>query len=102
MDKSEPSITEAVQTFKFPSWARSRRPSPKRKRPVLSHRPLPLLGSNQDSPDPEGCGNQPNSSNLLLPQFLVQYWFSLPGENAVLPDLEYERMFAKSLVRGGT
>jgi hypothetical protein len=27
---------------------------PLRKRPVLLHRPLPLLGSNQDSPDPEG------------------------------------------------
>ena len=26
----------------------------KEKRPVHSHRPLPLLGSNQDSPDPEG------------------------------------------------
>jgi hypothetical protein len=26
---------------------------------------LPILGSNQDSPDPEWRHNQPNSSNLL-------------------------------------
>lgn len=29
---------------------------PQEKRPALLHRPLPILGSNQDSPDPEGPG----------------------------------------------
>jgi hypothetical protein len=32
----------------------------RKKQPVLSHRPLPLLGSNQDSPDPES--SRPGSS----------------------------------------
>jgi hypothetical protein len=37
---------------------------PSRKRPVLSHRPLPLLGSNQDSPDPEGALEAPEFQQL--------------------------------------
>jgi hypothetical protein len=37
---------------------------PQRKRPVLLHRPLPLLGSNQDSPDPEGAVEHPEFQQL--------------------------------------
>ena len=36
----------------MPLLGSSRQAEPQRKRPVLLRRPLPLLGSNQDSPDP--------------------------------------------------
>jgi hypothetical protein len=74
---------------------------PQRKSPVRLHRALPLLGSNQDSPDPEGPCNRPNSSNLppftrvrvtrcrslpaFMPDFAVLYSLkcrSLPSRSA--------------------
>ena len=42
-----------MRRFQLPLLGSSRQAAPQRKRPVQLHRPLPLLGSNQDSPDPE-------------------------------------------------
>jgi hypothetical protein len=36
-----------------------------KKRPVLLHLPLPLLGSNQDSPDPESAGQLAGTQQLV-------------------------------------
>jgi hypothetical protein len=61
--QSEQKKPDALRTGHCPSWARpaatggSEGLSPKTKARCSSHRALPLLGSNQDSSDPEAKGN---------------------------------------------